>query len=261
MSRGFGATFGVGSTDIIASGFTTAISALHSFSIWANINSAGGGNLGRMFAAGIGVNGTPDFFVNTTAALNYSAPFNVTRGQWSVTAPAISSWHHYAVVYDGSNSLNTPLIYVDGVSQVVGTTTAPVGIFNSTATAINIGNSSDSSRGWNGKLAEFSLWNGVLLTAAEIVALSKGMPALFVRPKQLSFYLPLFGTQANEPDWGPSHVTQTITGTKIQTHAPVTLWQPPTPILVPEQVPTPSFTGPPFHPRVLLPKLRLRARI
>lgn len=234
MARGFGPTFGSGTTDIIKTGYSTALAIQHSVSAWVFINGTGGGNLGRIYEQNASGNPNPPSLglTGNTATLLIAMPWTLTannNAQWNASAPSTGAWHHLCMTYDGSSTSNKPSVYVNGVAVTVTQTVAPVGAYLPVSQQFVIGNVLAANRNWDGKLAEIGVWNSVILSASEAAALANRVPARFVRPSQLSLYFPLFGTQANEPDWGPSHVTQTITGTAKQNHAPVTTYVPPTP--------------------------------
>lgn len=215
-ARGFGTTFGVGTTDSIKTGYATLTSGSRSYGAWVWFNASIVNN--RIFSNLNGSNEDDGLFDAAGAALQYQRAFATSNGIWSITTPSSGTWHHILVTYNGSSTANIPTIYVDGVSQSVTTTTAPIGGIISTSINYYVGNTSAGTRGWDGKIAEFTIWNGVLLSANEALALFRGVSPLSIRRGSVVLYLPLYGTQANEQDWGPSHVAQIITGTKQVNH-------------------------------------------
>src|SRR5262249_52768319 len=134
-----------------------------------------------------------------------------TSGKWHWTTPSSSAWHNIVVTFNGTTSNNTPVVYIDGASVSITQDTAFTAPGHQTTGNFFIGNRADGARNWDGKIADFAYWN-VILTANEAKALGLGMSPLQVRPGSLQIFLPLCGTQANEPDWA-SRLTQTITGT------------------------------------------------
>jgi hypothetical protein len=90
-------------------------------------------------------------------------------GEWRMPANSIAynSWHHIAVVYDSSSTLNNPDLYIDGVKQTVSRITAPQG-----TQTVNGGNGQLGliGKGWDGLIDELRIHNRAL-TAAEIVSL------------------------------------------------------------------------------------------
>src|SRR5580700_9929892 len=112
MARGFGSTFGIGSTDSIKAGYTAAPATQSTFYVRVWGNGHGGGNLGRIVDQNNGGNGsTFGFFIDdnqATTASTYSVAygFSTTFGQWRFTAPSSSTWHSIVVTFDGSSSSN-----------------------------------------------------------------------------------------------------------------------------------------------------------
>jgi len=151
--------------------------------------------------------------------------FSTTVGVWTITAPSSSVWHHLAVTYDGASTSNVPLIYVDGVSQSVTTATTPVGTISIPTQSFNIGNRNGLDRAFNGRIAEFAVWNGQLLSPNEITALWRGASPLQIRSAFLLLYAPLYGNTTNEMDWSPNHLQLTVAGPKRGNHAPVQMVQ------------------------------------
>lgn len=211
MARGFGTTFGVGVTDGIVS--TYAPSGIGgspiSISAWVWINATGGGGFGKVVDVQAGA--------WTLGMNNSGSVMRFPNSGSTFTGPAFNGWHHILATHVSGAK---PIVYIDGVSVTTSSTAATLA-----SGPFTIGQASGgTNRNWDGKLAEIAVWNNVILTASEAVALSKGVPARFIRPSQITAYFPLFGLQASEPEWGPSHFTQTITGTALQNHAPVSFW-------------------------------------
>ena len=224
-ARGFGTTYGAGTTDAVQTGYTTAIGSTITISAWFYRNGAGGGSFGRIFDQNSATATQAVYIDDNTAALANTMSFNYGgstaghNGKWHWTTPSSSAWHHLVVTFNGTG-VNNPTVYIDGstVTATLDTTfTNPGG---QTTGNIMIGNRADGIRGWDGKLAEVGYW-GAILTANEVKSLSKGISPFKIRPASLLLYIPTNGYQASEPDWGPSRVTQTVTGTLGQPHAPV----------------------------------------
>lgn len=225
-ARGFGTTFGLGTTDIITTAHSGPVAATQSFAAWVWINGGGGNNLGRVIAYDLGCM----ICMSTVSSMQFNATFDTTSGNWFWTAPATGAWHHVVLTYDAGSTSNDPVVYVDGASVSVGETSAPVGTYTGATGSMNIGNrnagGASRDRVWDGKLAEVAYWN-VVLTASEARALAQGYSALKVRPASLQFYYPLYGEQSGsgtEQDWGPSRLEGTVVSSLFQTHPPVQFW-------------------------------------
>jgi hypothetical protein len=221
-ARGFDTTFGAGATDSVEGGYTTGLSTTISISAWIWINGSGGGSLGRVFdqfnsaSLGSGL----DIFNNSGNFLEFSSPFSTTGGTWTFTIPSSGVWHHILLTYNAGSVANNPIVYLDGVAgDGLVNLTPPVGTVTTLTGNYYVGNREAGARVWDGKIAEFAVWNGSILTANDDLALFGGASPLKVHGGP-SFYLPLGGELANEPDWGPSHLAQTITGTLFSPHAP-----------------------------------------
>src|SRR4051812_27112211 len=125
MSRGFGSTFGAGTTDSIKTSATAAFASQFSFSIFAYVNGTGGSGAGRVFsrntsAETLAMNGS-------TTSLKYTAPFSTTSGVFTFTIGSAGAWQHVLMTYDASSTANKPTVYVNGVAVSVTVGTAPVG--------------------------------------------------------------------------------------------------------------------------------------
>jgi hypothetical protein len=90
-------------------------------------------------------------------------------GEWRTPAYSIAynSWHHIAVVYNSTSTLNNADLYIDGVKQSVSEITAPRGTPNVGGINADVG---IIGKGWDGLIDELRIHNRAL-TAAEIVSL------------------------------------------------------------------------------------------
>ena len=90
-------------------------------------------------------------------------------GEWHTptNSMAYNSWHHIAVVYDSSSTLNSPALYIDGVKQTTSKITSPQG-----TQTVNGGNGETGliGKGWDGLIDELRIHNRAL-SATEIVSL------------------------------------------------------------------------------------------
>lgn len=225
MARGFSSPFGAGSTDRVQVSSWSQTPTV-SISAWMWIDGTGGGAGGRLFDHSVTANAL--MFTGGGTNFTFKYNFNTTAGLWTITPPSNSVWHHVAVVYDANNVANVPVIYIDGATVTVTTNTAPVGTVTAPTTTLDIGNRGAGDRVWDGKIAEFAIWNNELLTADEVIALAKGSGAFTIRPGSIGVYCPLFG-QTGEPGYNSvpaTYTTQTITGTAFQPHPGVSLQRP-----------------------------------
>ena len=100
---------------------------------------------------------------STTSYLYATFPYTPTTGG--------TTWEHFTVTYDGSETFGGITMYADGVSQTL--TNSSSGTYlgmNNTATLINIGSRSFSptTGEFDGKMDEFHVWKNRELTQAEV---------------------------------------------------------------------------------------------
>lgn len=213
MSRGFGSTFGAGTTDAIQTSNSWNWPTVFSFSCWVFINGYGGTNAGRIFEASAPA--TRLFLNQPTTSINFQVSFSTTSGNFRIPVPGFNTWHQLAMTYDGSSVANTPSFYIDDVSQTVTTVTAPVGSITTTSGTHFIGASPTSGKNtFDGMLAHPAFWGGFLLAGGEVLTLSAGLAPIFMVPERLLDYLPLDGVNKPEFDFVGKQ-TLTITGTRL----------------------------------------------
>lgn len=219
-ARGFGATDGTGASDIITTGLTTE-HALVSYSMWIWLTGDGGGSLGRMFDKGSTVTTEGRFLLYSPAAsgFRFFAGFSGTIGDWSIATPSTGAWHHLGLTYNGSSTVNNPIMYLDGSSVTVTRLVAPVGTIGASTQPYIIGNRADGLRHWNGRLAEFAVWPGTILSAGDMTALYNSgngarADSLATQP---TAYWKLCGTASPEPN-DVVGSSGTVTGTAQQAH-------------------------------------------
>lgn len=224
-ARGFDTTYGAGTTDKVQTSVITTANNNFSLSFWFYINASSGLAIASRIIDIQGTNEDIIFEYNpattvTTTAINFST----TQGAWTITAPTTGSWHNIVETFNGSSSVNNPVIYLDGASVTVTNTVPPVGTFiTPISDNVNIGNRAAGDRVWDGKLAQIAYWDGTLLSANEAKALSKGASPLKIRNSKLKIYIPLYG-KSGEPSWGFTRTTQTVTGTAFQPHPAVSAY-------------------------------------
>lgn len=210
----------------IAAGSFGAPPAQGTISIWIRPNWNGGDSTTHEFwqFATSGPSDRPSF--QKFSDNNIYAGFNGSGlGEQRIIIPGSSLftlgvWANWVFTYSSAGCV----LYKNGVSVgTKGAITIPA-----LGTSYQLGRLPGSSANCNSGLAEFALWN-TIFSANEALALSRGISPLILRPSSLLLYLPIFGLGSGEPDWGPSHYAQSLSGTTFQTHAPVSLYVPPTP--------------------------------
>lgn len=220
MSRGFGSTFGAGTTDLIETNFNAPLATNISYSLWFYLNAVGGGTFGH--AISINTNSPTRFGLldsDSLTSLGVYLPWSTTAGQWDFTIPVAQAWTNVVLTYSGSSTANTPIIYVNGIPASVVLATSPSGSYGTGGGNLYLGNWSTGARNWDGMLAHFALWNGAILTAGEALSLANGMNPLLIRPDSLSTYLPLDGINKPESDLIKGN-SLSIIGTRLGTSDP-----------------------------------------
>lgn len=221
MSRGFGPNFGVAGTDAVFSRFS-GLSTKHSFSVWAYINTYSPVVTSSLFANGA-TGTTRNLWAISTAQPNqiqYSETWTgANAGQYKFPGPAIGGWHHLLTVNDTSSTSNTPSSWIDALlTTMTIINNPPSGTWSGLpGQKIAVGNNSEATptRPFDGMLAHFACWNGVLLGQAEASALANGVNPMLIMPEFLSTYLPLDGINNPEYDLilgNSSSITGTLLG-------------------------------------------------
>lgn len=145
---------------------------------------------------------------------------STTNNFWedSCTRPSAGAWHHVMLGHDRTVPLNS--VWIDGVPQTLSTITHGSGTMGTfTDTAITFGHYSSTFLAYN--LAEWTLWNGIILTTAHAKALASGMPSLLVHPDDRLLYVPFLGADSPEPDYSGNRSSVTLTGTTFTPHPPI----------------------------------------
>lgn len=213
MARGFGATLGVSTSDLI-SGASFATPTSGSFSAWYNRNGAGGLGNARIFDK---EGSTPGEMIlrnnNASGTITMSRGFTTTSGQWETSdaeAIATGKWVHIVATWDGVAG-NVPIFYINGRLATMTTTTASAGTAKNVSGVLSIGNRTTSGVCWDGLIGNCGFWSNYILTAAEARALFAGADPRNIRPQYLTEYLvfsearPYSAVKSTQP---------TVTGTK-----------------------------------------------
>lgn len=111
-------------------------------------------------------------------------------------------------------------MYLNGVSQTVTVIAPGIGAAtNVGGIALDIGNRAANDRTLDGKIADVAYWADDILTADDCSSLAHHTSPLRIHRATLTAYWPICGN-GGEPDYGPSHFLQTITGTAAQLGPP-----------------------------------------
>jgi hypothetical protein len=216
MSRGFGTTYGTGSTDKCTSSLTGDFTnmTLHAW-VYPRVDGAGA-TFPNVFCQGASLMTVFDNHNNVANTWVFRRNFSGGNSQFTFASPAAAAWASFTIVYTNSAASNYPTIYLNGSkltngagitgSLASGTTTSQAG------NALLIGNRFDDVRVWDGMIAEVAVWDG-LLDDGEAGALAAGYCPGLIRPSALAEYLPLIRSSVSKKRAAP-----TITGAIAQPH-------------------------------------------
>lgn len=204
--RGFGSTFGTGSTDSLEVPFNTH-STQRTFIVSCYLNGGGGGGLGRIVEKRVsGAQTEILFFNSSTNEINFGAVRSVSAGQW-VTSFSTGRRAVIAVTYDASSTANDPVIYIDGSPVTITETLTPNGTITTNTDNYVLGNrKNDNARNLDGWIGSFFVWDRIL-TPAEIARISANPWQIF-RP----IVVPVKAPASGGTDY-PVTQTEAATGT------------------------------------------------
>ncbi|MGB5345039.1 MAG: LamG domain-containing protein, partial [Woeseia sp.] len=146
---------------------------------WVNPATWGENNYGRILDKDDSLtapgNGWAIEFDGVNRWLLLQQGFTAAGGEWAIPkdAVALNKWQHVGIVYDSGSAANDPLIYIDGVAQVVTERRTPSGTSTSDDTlALRLGNYSlASSRTFKGSIDDVQIHDR-MLDASEVAALA-----------------------------------------------------------------------------------------
>lgn len=195
LMRGFGATYGVGSTDAILTANTAVAPAGQTTLAVYQCNGAGGGGFGRLFQKGantsyshlLGVGGAGLWMARYVTAGAVSQNVSIPRGTDGV--PHVIIYTSDGLV-GGAPPASGVAGYLDGVLQTLSTGSSS-GVSGQDAAPYYVGNRSDAARAWDGWIGLVLVWARVLVPA-EIEALSKN-PWQVYEPRKVLIGVPSAG--------------------------------------------------------------------
>lgn len=224
MSRHFNGTSDRGSITVDLSAFNM-LSV--SFWLWWDV-FANNDKLVCEYTANTLSGSNAGFFIDPNTSNVGFQQFSICQGfggskAWQdiFTRPSAAAWHHYLVTFNRVTPVNTA--WVDGAAQTltaVSHTGSAFGNFGNST--LNMMCRNQASLFGAGRLAEWTMWGGVILGAAVAKGLATGAtPPQYVHPDNLLPYVPIWGADSPEPDYSGKQKSMTIVGTTLAAHPPV----------------------------------------
>lgn len=144
--------------------------AINSLSCWADVTAINDCLLSTMSADGAGnFRAQITSIAPTTSGfkLSFTANASTTDGVWDSTDDIAFGVHHIVTTYDRSSDANNPVMYIDGASVGVTTTTTPVAVQTGSDT-LKMGETDGNSSDFTGRLGWVVAHGGVTWDAATV---------------------------------------------------------------------------------------------
>lgn len=189
-----------------ASGIVTAYPL--TIALWARAPSIG--TAGRFITIGNSSSAVTlnNFVLSFTASgqVNAQAGDGTSANAQPTGVAVANTWFHGAGVFASATS-RTP--YFNGVAGSVNAVSrVPSGINRA---SIGVGDQSTVANPFTGDIAEVAIWN-IALSAADLLALSKGVSPLLIHPEALVAYWPLIGNNSPENNLKSNANTMAVIG-------------------------------------------------
>lgn len=216
-----------GTSDSMAVTLPFSASTKCTISFWANWASFTSSDLRMVYSSLSGnVGGIAGFDCNPSRSSSPANGFDVamTKGSggafWEdqIPRPSTGAWHHIMITHDRTVPVNA--VWVDGASQSLTTVSHTSNTYSTFADA-TLTFCKYNVTFLAMALAEWAIWNTVLLTGAAAKGLATGASPFDVHPDNLLAYLPLYGVDSPEPDYSGGKHSGTLTGTTWAAHPPV----------------------------------------
>lgn len=193
VSKGFGATYGTGTTDRIDAPKIALASGFRSVVSFSYANTTGGGGFGRIMqplgTTGAGANDEAFYINGATSKFQYNRLDESFLGTYTIAGAAVTgAWKCYGVTQDQRTFGIAPALYEDGLAASVTTINTAASTLSTAKYTPTFGNrSTDSLRNWDGFLGPQAIFDHPSsgLTAAEHKALFENvwqvLAARFIR--------------------------------------------------------------------------------
>jgi len=134
-----------------------------SLALWIFPLSTGGAGQGRMLEK------RHLFYITQEAGGNCNLKLETTwsgnKGIWTTTGRPVTmnAWNRIMLTYNSDNTVNDPIMYVNGTVAPITEDTAPTGTRSSDAGSDwNIGNNPAKSRDFDGTIGDYTVWSRIL---------------------------------------------------------------------------------------------------
>lgn len=173
--------------------------SMYNAAFWINLAANPGLNSASVFQH----EGRPFcYFVNQTS-LRWGSLYTGSDPIWSgAGATPLDTWVHWAITHDARQNANKPKFYRNGVEVAVTTPVAPSGS-REVAARLWVGGDNTTSHTLQGKLSDFAIWQGRILSAAEILSVYLRGPGSVPRNRFLHWsgkYLTTMTAGVRAPD-------------------------------------------------------------
>jgi hypothetical protein len=216
MSRKFNGTSDRGQIAVNLSAFS-ALSI--SFWMWWDANG-NGNNIALEYGTTTSVAGGWGLIPNQGSGVWTFGMGIASGGLWYDALPArptAAAWHHFLLTSNRATPVNTA--FVDGVSKTLSTVTHTAGTYGNYGNlTLNVMSRNAASLFGAGRMAELTIWGGVLLGQAQATALAAGAHPLKVHPDNVALYTPFLGDPSPEPDYSGGRHGCTLNGTTVLPH-------------------------------------------
>jgi hypothetical protein len=217
MARGFGATDGVGSTDVIDTGVSQH-AAQRTYAVRWLAHSNGPGAVARLINKDTAGTIVETMFIQNNAGneiIAFRRQYSGGDGIWFANHLGFEVWHNVIFTLDDSAAGNTANIWINGNLATLAGNQPSIGTVVNNANNYLIGNRSTADRNFDGTLEEVAIWDRIL-TDDEIRAITGDCASPLVFPRSLRSYFPLVRDVKNIKG-----STVSVTGTAVKPHGRV----------------------------------------
>lgn len=226
-----------GTTDKISIAAAAGVNPASSYTIscwFYPVVVQGAGTYGTVYGQA-NASGNSNYFIGLSGVTGGKLGW-YTENSTAIVDPGLATltagnWYNLVLTFNPSSSPGF-FTFVNGVSDGTGNT-GVVSAWGTNVTSFGYTDKAGVASLFNNqRLEDWAIWN-VVLTAREIAALAAGARPGKIRPLALGAWLPFDGLQSPEPDLSGNKNNGTLTGTALAFGAPVMMFTPRSPFLLP----------------------------